>query len=234
MTFRSLRRAQQLLEVAEQEVDVEAALVRLVDDHRVVARQPAVGLDLRQQDAVGHELDRGLLADVVVEAHLVADRAAERHLQLLRDAPRDRARRDPPRLRAADHAGRAAPGGQAQLRQLRGLARAGLAGDHDHLVRADQLDDAFGLRRDRQVGIDLGPRQCRGARLARGDRCLQRLFEIRLRLCIAGFRAPARPQALQAPTIARQRAFDRAPACASAGSAARACGRFHSLHRSLR
>ena len=49
---------QQLLEVAEDEVDVEAALVRLVDDQRVVAAQHPVGLDLGQQDAVGHQLDQ--------------------------------------------------------------------------------------------------------------------------------------------------------------------------------
>ena len=39
MTLRSGRRGQQLLEVAEDEVDVEAALVRLVDDQRVVLAQ---------------------------------------------------------------------------------------------------------------------------------------------------------------------------------------------------
>ena len=90
---------QQLLEVAEQEVDVEAALVRLVDEDGVVLRQPAVGLDLREQDAVGHELDRGLLADVLGEAHLVADRAA----QLASAVPR---RRDaPPRARRCGAAG---------------------------------------------------------------------------------------------------------------------------------
>ena len=48
---------EQLLEVAEQEVDVEAALVRLVDDDRVVAAQHPVAVDLVEQDAVGHQLD---------------------------------------------------------------------------------------------------------------------------------------------------------------------------------
>ena len=57
ISFRSGRRGQQPLEVAEQEVDVEAALVRLVDDDRVVAAQQPVALDLGQQDAVGHQLD---------------------------------------------------------------------------------------------------------------------------------------------------------------------------------
>ena len=51
------RRSQQPLEVPEQEVDVEAALVRLVDDDRVVGEQLAVALRFGEQDAVGHELD---------------------------------------------------------------------------------------------------------------------------------------------------------------------------------
>ncbi|MFQ6313692.1 hypothetical protein [Lysobacter capsici] len=46
---------QQLLEIAQQEVDVEAAFVRLVDQDRVVGRQPAVGLDFGQQDAVSSD-----------------------------------------------------------------------------------------------------------------------------------------------------------------------------------
>ena len=64
---------QDLGEVAEQEVDVEAPLVGLVEDDRVVlAQQPVVG-DLGQQDAVGHELDQRVVGHVVAEPHLVAD-----------------------------------------------------------------------------------------------------------------------------------------------------------------
>ncbi|MCW0379314.1 hypothetical protein NB697_002160 [Xanthomonas sacchari] len=185
--------AQQLLQVAEQEIDVEAALVRLVDDDRVVAGQPAVAGDLGQQDAVGHELDPGLLADAVVEAHLEAHRLAHRRAQLLGHAAGHRARGDAPRLGAADHAGGAAPGGQAKLRQLRGLARTGLAGDHHHLVLADQRDDALGLARDRQLRIQGDRRLLRRARGATRLRRLQRLFERCLQRGIAGRGLPARP-----------------------------------------
>ena len=85
---------EQLLEVAEQEVDVEAALVRLVEDDRVVAAQHPVALDLGEQDAVGHELDQRVVADVVGEADLVADGARRAACR----APRRCARR---RVRAA-------------------------------------------------------------------------------------------------------------------------------------
>jgi hypothetical protein len=50
---------QYLADVAQQKIDVEAALVRLVDDDGVVGLEQRVGLRLGQQDAVGHELDRG-------------------------------------------------------------------------------------------------------------------------------------------------------------------------------
>ena len=64
---------QQLLEVAKDEVDVEAALVGLVDDDRVVAPQIAIVLHLVEEDAVGHHLDPGPVAAVVGEAHLITD-----------------------------------------------------------------------------------------------------------------------------------------------------------------
>ena len=93
---------QQVREVAEQEVDVEAALVGLVDDDRVVAAQQAVALQLGQQDAVGHELDQRVLADLVGEAHRVADEVAELGAQLLGDAGGHRAGRQPAGLGVPD------------------------------------------------------------------------------------------------------------------------------------
>ncbi len=54
---------QQLRQVAEQQVDVEAALVRLVDDERVVAAQQAVVSDFGQQDAVRHDLHERPVAE---------------------------------------------------------------------------------------------------------------------------------------------------------------------------
>ncbi len=68
---------QQLLHVAQQEIDVETALVRLVDDERVVGAEQAVALRLREQDAVGHHLDVGVGRDAVGEAHLVAHGMAD-------------------------------------------------------------------------------------------------------------------------------------------------------------
>ena len=130
---------QQLLKVAEQEIDVQAALVRLVDDQSVVLAEPRIALRLGKQDAVGHQLDVGLRRRPVGEADLVADVAAEFAFQFLRDARSRRARGDAARLRVADQASRPAPQFEADLRQLRRLARAGFAADDHHLVLPNQF-----------------------------------------------------------------------------------------------
>ena len=149
---------QQLLEVAEDEVDVEAALVGLVDDEGVVLAQRAVGLDLGQQDAVGHQLDQRVLPGLVGEPHLVPDGVAELGLQLAGDPVGDRARCQPARLRVADLAADAAAELEADLRQLGGLARAGLPRDDHDLVLLDRRADLVLELADRQLfGVfDLG------------------------------------------------------------------------------
>src|SRR5690606_13437071 len=126
---------------AEQEVDVEAALVRLVDDQRVVGIEPTVVTNLVQQDPVGHDLDDGRRIRLVGEPHLIADRPAESDAELVREALRDRARRDAPRLRMAEHPLRAAPRFETELRQLRRLAAACIAANDDHAVRVERVED---------------------------------------------------------------------------------------------
>ena len=140
---------QQLPQVADQEVDVQAALVGLVDDDRVVLAQHPVAMDLVQQDAVGHQLDARRRPDPVGEAHLVADQPADVFAELFGDALGDRACRDPTGLRVAD----ALPAEfEADLRQLGRLARAGLAGDDHDLVVADGARDVLPLLADRKLG----------------------------------------------------------------------------------
>jgi hypothetical protein len=158
---------QQLLEVAEQEVDVEAALVGLVDHDRVVLAQQRIGLGFGQQDAVGHQLDVGGRRDLVGEADLEADMAAEFRLQFLRDARRRGARGNAARLGVADQARQAAADFEADLRQLRGLARTGFAADDDHLVLQNGLADLGPAQVDRQRLV-VGQRG-RAARRASGS-----------------------------------------------------------------
>src|SRR5687767_5328168 len=133
--------------------DVQAALVRLVDDDARVLAQLAIALGLGEQDAVGHELDRRALAHLVVEAHLVADEAAELGAQLLGDARGHGARSDAPRLGVAY----ATPALHLEenLGELRRLARAGLAADDDDAMHLDGGTDFLAPRIDGQRGIKI-------------------------------------------------------------------------------
>ena len=126
---------QQRGEVSEQEVDVQAALMRLVDDDRVVLPQLGVALDLRQQDAVGDDAQPGLRRRLVGEPHLIADLVAQMDAHFGGDAFGDGSRGEPARLRVHNlPAVRTAAELQQDLRQLCGLARTGLARDDDDLA----------------------------------------------------------------------------------------------------
>ncbi|KWW40622.1 hypothetical protein AU359_01102 [Micrococcus luteus] len=167
---------QQVAQVAQEEVDVEAALVGLVhDDHGVAAQLRVVG-NLGQEDAVRHDLDPGGLRGLRREADLVADRLSDLLAQLLRDAFGHGAGGDAPGLGVADRADLPESEGQAHLRQLRGLARTGLARDDHHLVVADRGHDLLTALRHRQVfgerdrGAVVGRRgRLRGGRGGRGS-----------------------------------------------------------------
>ena len=65
------------MQIAEQEIDVETALMRLVDDQGVVLEQISIIANLRQQDAIGHQLEVGPFPDVVTETDLVANAATD-------------------------------------------------------------------------------------------------------------------------------------------------------------
>ena len=146
---------QQPVQVPEQEVDVQAALVGLVDDDRVVPAQHAVALDLGQQDAVGHHLHQRVVADVVGEPHRVPDRAAQLDAHLVGHPLGDRPRGNTTWLCVPDQAVRPSPQFEAQLGQLRALARPGLAGHDDHLVVADRGQQVVVSFGDRQRGRDV-------------------------------------------------------------------------------
>ncbi len=142
---------QQLLEVAEDEVDVQAALVRFVDDERVVAEQLPVALQLGEQDAVGHHLDQRAVAGRVGEAHLVADRGTQLGAEFAGDPLRDGARRDPPRLGVPDLPGDPPAELEADLGELGGLPGARLTGDDHHLVIPDGRGDLVLALADREL-----------------------------------------------------------------------------------
>ena len=109
------------VQVAEEEVDIEAALVRLIDNDDFVLREVRVGKGFGEQHAVGHQLDDGGVAGFFVKTHLVANGITERRIELLGDARGDAARGDAARLRMGDGAACAKAEGETKLRQLRRL-----------------------------------------------------------------------------------------------------------------
>ena len=142
---------EEALQVPQQKVDVDGALVRFVNDHRVVGEQKRIRLRLREQDPVRHQLDRGAGRRGVREAHLEADDVPEGSLEFFRDALRDRARRDATGLRMGDAARNAAPGHERDLGELRRFARARLAAYDDDAVFFDRALHFIRAHRDGEV-----------------------------------------------------------------------------------
>ena len=115
-------------QIPQQKVDVQAALVGLVDDDGVVGPQLRIALDLRQEDAVGDHSQTGASAGLVGESHLVADLIAQPGARLRGDALGHGSGGDPSGLGVHNLAAVvAATHFQEDLGDLGGFARAGLA-----------------------------------------------------------------------------------------------------------
>ena len=113
LQLRSAR--QQTLQVAQQEIDVEAALVSLIDDQGVVFEESTIVLDLGEQHPVRHQLDTGLGAHPIMKTDLVAHQIPEFTAQFLGDPAGQAAGGDPPRLGVADPPVQAASQVQTEL-----------------------------------------------------------------------------------------------------------------------
>ncbi len=138
--------------------------MRLVNDDGVVRLQQRVSLRLGQQNTVGHQLDRRILAQPVVETHLVTHHIAQGRVQLFGNPLGHAAGRNPAGLGVADELAAFACGivefaaahGQGNFGQLCGFARARFAADDDHLVRRNGIHDfvAFARHRERLWEFD--------------------------------------------------------------------------------
>ena len=116
-----------LREQAEQEIDVEAPLVQLVEHHVVGALER---LEIAQRHARGDEADPGIGAGAHVVPDHVAHVLAQRHALELGDPRREAAAGDPPRLhhhhpagQPAGDLGRLAAPGRRREHQRRALHR---------------------------------------------------------------------------------------------------------------
>lgn len=170
---------QQGLQITEQEVDVQTALVGLVDDDRVVALKKPIMLGFGEQDAIGHQLDQGVGIALILEPHLVADQRAQRRAEFFRDPRGNAACGDPPGLGVSDLAVAATAQFQADLGQLSGLARTGFAGDHQDLVFTQGLLDLVAFGGDRQIIVVADTRHALLARSDLGERGLDLVHPLR-------------------------------------------------------
>jgi len=125
--------------------------VGLVDDEGVIFVEPAIPLNLRQQHAIGHQLDMTLGTDPVMEPYLVTDAGSQLPPQLIGYPGSQTAGGDAPRLCVTDPAVDPPPQGETDLGKLRGLAGAGLTTEDNHLVLRDQPGDLLPLFADRQL-----------------------------------------------------------------------------------
>ena len=141
LQVRALR--QDALEVAEDEVNVQAAFVRFVNDEGGVAAQQLVVLDFGEQNAVGHELDGAVFAHFGGESHLVADGFADFLAEFFGDAFGDGACGEAARLGVADETLLSQAQVEAHFGDLGGLTGAGFTRDDDDLVVADRVHDVF-------------------------------------------------------------------------------------------
>src|SRR5690606_7068484 len=82
---------QKVFQVAQQEIDVEAALVGFVNNQGVVTVQKPVMLNFCQQNTVGHHLDTGKLRGVIGKTNLIDHLLTDMLTQLLGNTTGDTA-----------------------------------------------------------------------------------------------------------------------------------------------
>lgn len=135
--------------------------MRLINDDGVILLQQRIGLRLRQQDAIGHQLDAALLSALITESDLETDQLSQRGMQLLGDSGGHRTGRNAARLGVADLLLCSTPQCEADLRELGGLAGAGLPAEDGDLTVLDGLGNLLSPLVDRQrlVKVDLERRR---------------------------------------------------------------------------
>ena len=141
----------QLLEITKQKIDVEAALVRLVDNQGVILAEPGVALDLGKQDAVCHEFNARLWTDPVLETHLVTNKRARLGSKLGADTRHQATGSNAAWLGVTDASMETKTKRETDFRQLRRLAGSRLpAQDHD-LTGRDGLAYLVETSGDREI-----------------------------------------------------------------------------------
>ena len=152
----------------EPEIRMDAALVELVEDDRPKVGEERILLQPGRQDAFGRQQHPGVRTELLLEADVPADLAAERPAAFDGNPPRDRPRRDAPRLQHDDRTVRG-----ERRRHPRGLARAWRSRQHQRPSLPDERHDVRDEDRSERV-TRAGRRPDRVARRAAPDTLVRR------------------------------------------------------------
>ena len=135
---------------AQQKVNVQTALMRLVHNNRVVAHQQWIVRKLRKNNSVGGHAHQRARICALLKTDLIAHQRSKRHAKFLRQARRRCARCNAARLRVHNFASHAATNFQQHLWQLRGLATTSFRLHHHNLIATQRRKYVLARRRNRQ------------------------------------------------------------------------------------
>ena len=144
--------------------------MRLIHNDAVVICQQWISLRFGQQNAIGHQLNEGVIAAPVVETDRAADFTTPLNLQFLRDAARNGKCRHASWLGAADFGFNPQSGFEAHFGNLGGFAGTGFTGDNHNLMSPDGRNDVIFSRCDGQVRWIIYRRYLQPALLSPGHR----------------------------------------------------------------
>ena len=126
---------QDSLQITEQKIDIETALMSLIDNQRVVVLEPPIAGELSKQNTVGHDFDVSPWTQGVLEPDFVAHPLLV--TELAREPTGHATRRDPAGLGMSNETRDPAAHLEANLRYLGRFTRPGFTTDYRHLVVVD-------------------------------------------------------------------------------------------------
>jgi len=156
----------QIQRPGQRDVAVEMALVEFVEDDDADAAQLGIGEHLPQQNSLGDEANARPRGGDFIEADLVTHFVAEPAVALLGHARGEHARGEPARLQHHDLAIARESVIEHDLRDLRGLARAGWRLEDEPRMLAQGGDQAGLQFEDGEFAAIQGERRIAGFRRA--------------------------------------------------------------------
>ena len=140
----------QQAQIPQQKIDIQTALVRFINNNRIVLIQIRIALNLRQQHPIRHHLDPRLGHRLILKPNFAPHLGTPRNLQLLCNAPRHGQRRHAPRLSTRNFCRHTAASLQTHFGQLCRLPRSRLTRHNHHRMFSNRPDNLILPRCNRQ------------------------------------------------------------------------------------